>query len=254
MDFEFDKVMIFFAHPDDGEFMAGGSTAKWASEGKQVALVVVTNGSHGSNDPSIKRDDLIESRQKEQRQAAAITGASEIVFLGYEDCYVEDSHELRRDMIREIRRFKPDVVIGPDPSLYHFPPRYINHPDHRAVGAAFCAAVNPGAATLPIYRQELYDKGFEPHELKAALLGFSPSSNYFVDITDHIDKKIEAVMVHSTQTPEFSADMAGRMKEMGSAIADASGQKMTYAEGYTSFIFHTPPNPPSSTMPSTPPK
>lgn len=228
--------MIFFAHPDDGEFMAGGATIKWASEGKEVVLVAVTNGSHGSNNPSIKREELIESRQKEQRQAAALTGASDVIFLGYEDCYVEDSHELRRDMIREIRRFKPDVVVGPDPALYYFPPLYINHPDHRAVGAAFCAAVNPGAATVPIYREELYDRGFEPHQVKAALLGFTTGPNYFVDITDHIDRKIEALLVHSTQTPEFG-DVGGRIKEMSAMFAGMSGQGMTYAEGYTSFVF-----------------
>lgn len=237
MDFEFSRVMVFCPHPDDGEFLAGGSMARWAAEGKDVVLVVVTNGAHGSNDPSIKRDDLIAMREAEQREAARVTGISDVVFLGFEDGYIEDSHELRRDMIREIRRFKPDIVVGLDPSMYYFAPRYINHPDHIAVGKAFLAAVNPGAATVPLYREELFDKGFEPHAIKACLLGFSTEPDYFVDITDYIDIKVKAVMAHTSQTPEFSDDMDGRIKEMAGMFGGLSGKEIQYAEGFKAFYF-----------------
>lgn len=234
---EFNKVLIFFAHPDDGEFMAGGSIIKWAAEGKEVVLCVITNGSHGSNDPAMKREDLIAARENEQREAAKITGIQDVMFLGYEDCHVEDSHELRRDMIREIRRFKPDVVIGPDPTMYFMMDMYINHPDHRKVGEALCAALSPGAPTLPVYREELYDKGFMPHHPKAALFGFSGLPNYFVDITEHMDKKIESVQVHYTQTPEFGDQFSDRIKGIASAMGEASEQGFKYAESYRAIYF-----------------
>jgi LmbE family N-acetylglucosaminyl deacetylase len=234
---EFEKVLIFFAHPDDGEFMAGGSMVKWVNQGKEVVLCVVTNGSHGSNDPAVTREELIADRMQEQREAAKITGISDVIFLGYEDCHVEDSHELRRDMIREIRRFKPDVVVGPDPTLYFFSDQYINHPDHRKVGDALCAAISPGVATVPIYREELYDKGFEPHHLTAALFGFSEKPNYFVDITEEMDEKIRAVSVHYSQTPEFGEEFSDRIKMIAKMIGEVSEQKFEYAEAYRAIYF-----------------
>ncbi|MDQ4149761.1 MAG: PIG-L family deacetylase [Actinomycetota bacterium] len=228
---KFEKVLVFFAHPDDGEFMAGGSMARWAAEGKEVVLCVVTNGSHGSNDPSVTREQLIASRIQEQREAAKITGISDIVFLGYEDCYVEDSHDLRRDMIREIRRFKPDVVIGPDPTMYFFADRYVNHPDHRKVGEALCAAVNPGASTVPLYREELYDKGFMPHDIKMFFLGFAQNPNYVIDISEHMETKIKAVSVHYSQAPEWE-DIGDRIRQIGRVMAEETGTGYEYAEAF----------------------
>ena len=234
-DLEFNKALVFFAHPDDAEFMAGGSIIKWVAEGKEIVLCVVTNGANGSNDPAMARETLISSRMDEQREAAKITGVSDIVFLGYEDCMVEDSHELRRDMIREIRRHKPDIVIGPDPTMYFFADQYINHPDHRKVGEALCAAISPGAPTLPIYREELYDKGFEPHHLTAALFGMTGSPNFWVDIEDVLDKKIESVSVHHTQTPEFGDQFSERMRMIANFSAEGSEHK--YAEAYRLMLF-----------------
>jgi LmbE family N-acetylglucosaminyl deacetylase len=174
---EVNKVLCFSPHSDDAEILAGGTLAMWASQGVEVILCVVTNGAMGSNDPAVKREDLIATRRREQRNAAAILGIAEVVFLGHEDGFVEDSHELRIDMIREIRRHRPDVVIGPDPALYYFDQWYVNHPDHRSVGEAFLAAVNPGATTVPLYRSALYDRGFEPHQVKACLLAASPNQD-----------------------------------------------------------------------------
>ena len=237
MDFEFDKVLIFCPHPDDGEFLAGGAMARWASEGKQVVLCVVTNGAAGSNDPDVKRDWLIETRRKEQREAASITGIKDVVFLGHEDGFIEDSHELRRDMIREIRRYKPDVVVGMDPTTFYFAQRYVNHPDHRKVGEAFVAAVNPGATTVPLYRDELYDKGFGPHQVKACLLGFTNNADYYVDITDFVDTKVKAIMAHVSQMGEFNERIDTLIKETGAMYAAASGEGWQYAEGFKAFFF-----------------
>lgn len=237
MDLEFNKVLVFCPHPDDAEFMCGGTLAKWASEGKEIKLCVVTNGAHGSNDPNVERRWLIETREKEQREAASITGISSVDFMGFEDGHVEDSHELRREMIRHIRSFKPEVVIGPDPSMYYFAPYYLNHPDHKRVGEAFTAAVNPGATTVPLYREELYDKGYEPHQVTVCLLGFTTHPDYFVDITDHIDTKVASIMAHLSQTPEFRPQTDNRIKDMAAAVGAISDGGYEYAEGYKYFFF-----------------
>jgi LmbE family N-acetylglucosaminyl deacetylase len=233
---EVNKVMCFSPHPDDSEIMAGGTLARWASEGVEVILCVVTNGACGSNDPDVYREDLIATRQREQRNAAVILGASEVIFLGHEDGFVEDSHELRKDIIREIRRHKPDVVIGPDPSLYYFQQWYVNHPDHRRVGEAFLAAVNPGVTTVPLYREELYDKGFEPHSVKACMLLASPSSDYFVDIGDFIHTKIAALDAHASQKETWT-DSGMAVRGIGSAMAALSGESYEYAEAFKTLFF-----------------
>jgi LmbE family N-acetylglucosaminyl deacetylase len=235
-DQHFAKALVFTPHPDDAELGCGATMARWASEGTEVVLCVVTNGAMGSNDPAVARADLIATREAEQRAAAAVIGVSEVVFLGHEDGYVEDNHELRRDMIREIRRHRPDVVVGPDPSMYYFGQQYVNHPDHRRVGEAFLAAVNRGATTVPLYRTELYDRGFEPHQVKAALLALSINGDYFVDAEGFLELKLKALRTHVSQMADW-AGLEEFVTGMAAMIGKSSGQGLTYAESFKAFFF-----------------
>jgi LmbE family N-acetylglucosaminyl deacetylase len=246
---EVNKVLCFSPHSDDTEILAGGTLAMWASQGVDIILCVVTNGAMGSNDPDVERDDLIATRRREQRNAAAILGMEKVVFLDHEDGFVEDSHELRIDIIREIRRHKPDVVMGPDPSLYYFDQWYVNHPDHRRVGEAFLAAVNPGATTVPLYRSELFDRGFEPHQVKACLLEASPSSDHFVDIAEFVSTKIAALDAHVSQRPTWT-DSELAVKGLGSAMAALAGPGYEYAEAFKLLLFgrETTPFPEAATV------
>jgi LmbE family N-acetylglucosaminyl deacetylase len=230
------RILVFTPHPDDAEIALGGAMARWASEGKEIVLCVVTNGAMGSNDPAVDRADLITTRQLEQEYAASILGIKEVVFLGYEDGAVEDSHELRRDMIREIRRHKPDLVVGPDPSLFYVDQFYVNHPDHRRVGEAFLAAVNPGATTLPLYRAELYDQGFAPHQVKGCLLSFSLNADYVVDITPFIETKVQALRAHASQMAGWE-DLDGFVRGMAQRLAELGGEDIAYAEAFKAISF-----------------
>lgn len=232
----FAKALVFTPHPDDAELSGGATMAKWASEGTEVILCVVTNGAAGSNDPEVRRDDLIATRQAEQRAAAAVLGVSEVIFLGYEDGFVEDSHELRRDMIREIRRHRPDVVVGPDPAMVYFGQQYVNHPDHKRVGEAFLAAVNPGATTVPLYRAELYDQGFGPHQVKAALLSLTTNGDYTVDVEGFMDLKVAALRAHASQMADWDG-LDEFVNGMASRVANASGSGLKYAESFKAFFF-----------------
>jgi len=238
---DFTRALVVCAHPDDAEFGAGGTMARWAAEGKEVVLCVVSNGAMGSNNPDVAREDLIVTREREQRAAAAAVGARDVVFLGYEDGYLEDSHELRRDLIREIRRFRPDVVVGPDPSTFFIENRYLNHPDHRATGLAFSAAINPGATTVPLYRTELYDQGFESHQVKAALLAAPNAADYYVDISTHIDTKIKALEAHYSQLGAYGG-LGDRIREMAKLVAEHGGTEYEYAEAFKGFFFELRPS------------
>lgn len=232
----FAKALVFTPHPDDAELECGGTMAKWTDAGTEVVLCVVTNGAAGSNDPAVTRHWLIETRQDEQRAAAAILGIGQVVFLGYEDGFVEDSHELRRDMIREIRRHRPDVVVGPDPAMFYAGQMYVNHPDHRRVGEAFLAAVNPGATTVPLYRRDLYDRGFLPHQVKACLLGFSMQADYAVDIAGTIDRKLASLRAHASQMAGF-AGLEGFVRGIAGMMAEQAGGGLTAAESFKAIFF-----------------
>lgn len=240
---EVDSLLCFSPHPDDTEIMCGGTVARLASQGARVDLCVVTNGACGSNDPAVNREDLIPLRQDEQREAARLLGVREVVFLGYEDGFLEDSHRLRTDLIRQIRRLKPDAVIGPDPCLYYLEQWYVNHPDHRRLGEALLAAVNPGISTVPLYRSELYDRGFAPHTLKALLLVASPNADLFVDIDRFIDVKIAALDAHESQRQGWGVSELA-VKSLGKMAAAQGNMQCRYAEAFKALFF-SPPEPES---------
>ncbi|GAC1367878.1 MAG: PIG-L family deacetylase [Actinomycetota bacterium] len=232
----FARALVFTPHPDDAELMCGATMAKWASQGTEVILCVVTNGAMGSNDPAVARADLIHTRCREQREAAALLGIGDVIFLGHEDGFVEDSHELRRDMIREIRRHKPDVVVGPDPSMFYAGQQYVNHPDHRRVGEAFCAAVNPGATTVPLYRTELFDQGFEPHQVQACLLGLTMNVDYVVDVAGFLDVKVASLKAHVSQMAAWEG-MADFVRLLATMTGELASGQVAVAEGFKALFF-----------------
>lgn len=237
---ELSRALVFTPHPDDAEITAGGTMAMWARQGVEVVLCVVTNGACGSNDPKTDRDELIAVRQAEQREAAGILGVKEVVFLGYEDGYLQDDLALRVDLTRQIRRFKPDVVVGPDPSTYYLDRWYVNHPDHRALGHAFLAAVNPGAETVPWCRAELFDLGLEPHSVGACLLTAPPAADEFVDIDEFIETKAAALTAHRSQaTGLVNAGLAARAISL--MVARQAGLDCRHAEGFKAIFPGIPP-------------
>jgi LmbE family N-acetylglucosaminyl deacetylase len=193
--------MIITAHPDDIEFVVAGTAAKWAQAGTSVRYVLVTSGDAGSHQPGITREELARIREAEQRAAARVVGVDDVVFLGYHDCEVEPTLTLRRDLVREIRRFKPDTLICYDPTRLLVSDRYINHPDHRAVGQAALDAVWPAAA-MPLVFSDMREEGLEPHRVKEVLVASGPEPNVWIDITDTIELKIKALQQHASQFPE----------------------------------------------------
>ena len=139
------SAMAIFAHPDDAEFTVAGTLAKWARGGCAVTLVLITSGNVGTHDPRFTRKTIARTRERESREAARILGVGKLVFLRHDDCAVAPTIALRRELVREIRRHGPEVVVCGDPKSLFYGDRYINHPDHRAAAEAALDAAFPCA-------------------------------------------------------------------------------------------------------------
>ena len=159
------RAMVIVAHPDDIEFGVAGTVTRWTNAGTEVAYVLVTSGDVGIADTSLSRDEAMEIREREQRNAAEIAGVHDVTFLREPDGTVVNTLELRKKLVREIRRFKPDVLICQDPTILFASEGYINHPDHRATGQAALDAVFPAAGQPHVF-QELEEEGLTAHKTK----------------------------------------------------------------------------------------
>jgi LmbE family N-acetylglucosaminyl deacetylase len=222
--------MVIMAHPDDIEFSCAGTVARWVKEGAEVAYVLVTSGDVGIADLSISREDAMAIREKEQDAAAAVVGVKEVIYFREGDGTVENTMALRKRLVREIRRFKPEAVIITDPMVLWAGDEYINHPDHRAVGMAAVDAIFP-AAGQPHLFQELRDEGLEAHKVRkvyAMNWGEGGKTTVFVNVSDTIDLKIEALKKHVSQLNEW--DPAEMVRQW--AAESAKGKEMAYAESY----------------------
>ena len=220
------------AHADDAEFGAAGTIAKWVKEGKEVTYVVATNGNKGSSDPNMTHEELAAIREREQRAACRVLGVERVIFLGYPDGELVPTIQLRRDLTREIRRYKPDIALVPDPTTYYAGNQYVNHPDHRAIGEAALGAIFPSARDRLTFAELLAD-GLEPHKVKELYLTINQNPDVWVDITDFMDIKLAALREHKSQMSDM-AEMEKRVRERSEATA--AGHGMKYAEAFKKMI------------------
>jgi len=184
------RVLTIGAHPDDAEFGAGATLARWASEGSDITILVITDGSKGSWDVDIDQDELIRRRKAEQADAAAVLGAAATVHLDHVDGELENSAQLREQIAIEIRRHTPDVVLTHDPWQ-----RYQMHPDHRATGIAAVDGVVSAREPLA-----LMDSGFDAHRPSAVLLWSADEPDHGEPVTDEwFERKVNALLCHSSQ-------------------------------------------------------
>jgi LmbE family N-acetylglucosaminyl deacetylase len=225
----FASALVLFAHPDDAEFMCGGTVARWVQEGCEVHYVVCTDGSAGSNEPGADRDEVRPIRETEQRAAADVLGVKSVTFLGETDGLLEVNPATRKKVCRELRRLRPDVLVAPDPSrLWSDDRTYINHWDHKQAGLLALTAVMPDAPTRVMF-QELEDEGLEPYEIPALWLSSAEPDTY-IDITDTIDRKIEALAAHVSEEGEAAAPW---VRERARELGEHAGCE--YAEGFRTF-------------------
>ena len=200
------RAMVVVAHADDAEWGCAGTVAKWCAQGWEVVYVLCTDGSKGSDDPEITSEQLVEIRKQEQINAGEVLGLRQVVFLGYEDSMLEATLELRRDIAREIRRHRPDVLVCISPTRGVSEDGYISHPDHLAAGEAALSAAFPAARdrlTFP----ELLQEGLEPHKVREVWIMYhEDAADMYVDVTEYMDIAVAALKEHKTQVTAEEAE------------------------------------------------
>jgi LmbE family N-acetylglucosaminyl deacetylase len=226
----FTSALVIFAHPDDAEYMCGGTVALWAREGTQVHYCVCTDGSAGSNEQGAIREELAVVREREQRAAAEVLGVRSVTILGFRDGELEVNGETRRAVTRVVRRIRPEVIIAPDPSRLWSGRGYINHWDHKRAGELALCAVMPDAPTR-LQFPELLDEGLEPFEVPNLWLAAEEPDTY-IDITKTIDVKLAALAEHASQHAEASAPW---VRERARQLGEHGG--VEYAEAFRTFRF-----------------
>jgi len=211
------KVLVVLAHPDDPEFFCGATIAKWAKEGKHIRYCLLTCGDKGSDDPSATPEQLCATRHEEQANAARVLGVTDLVWLDYPDGELVPTLEARLSAAREIRKFKPDIVVTCDPTRVITAFGTINHPDHRAAGQIALDAIMPGAGNR-MYFTELLAEGLEPHQVKEVYIAGAEQPDTVIDVTDVFDLKMKAIREHRSQIKDpdgLEQRMRSRFKRDG---------------------------------------
>src|SRR5690606_29863835 len=205
------RVLGVFAHPDDAEFFCGATFARWAAEGADITFVIATSGDKGSADPAMTHTVLSALREIEERNAAAVLGVRDVIFLRYPDGELFPTLELRRDITRLIRLKQPDIVVTLDPTVFWFGTRGLNHPDHRAIGAATLEAVYPTARDRLNFFELERDEGLAPHKTRHLYITGTTAPTHKIDVTDYVETKIASLREHKSQIADMEA-MAERMR------------------------------------------
>lgn len=203
---------MVLAHPDDPEFFCGGTVARWCQEGHEVVYCLLTKGEKGSDDGAMDPAELAARRQQEQQRAAEILGVRQVIFLDYADGMLAPSLELRKDIVRVIRRMRPQVIVTCDPTNYFPSDRYINHPDHRAAGQATLDAVFPAAGSALYFPELASQEGLQPHKISRVYVAAAQHPNTAVDVTSTIERKLQAILAHESQIRD-PAGLKARVRE-----------------------------------------
>lgn len=206
------RILGVFAHPDDPEFFAGATFAKWAADGASITFVIATSGDKGSADPQMTAEKLAQIREQEEREAAAALGVKQVIFLRYKDGELFPTLELRRDITRLIRLKKPDIVVTLDPTVFWYETRGINHPDHRAIGAATLEAVFPTARDRLNFIELERDEGLKPHKTLTVYIAGAAQPTLTVDVSNAIETQIRALQAHKSQIADMDK-MAERIRQ-----------------------------------------
>jgi len=223
-----ERALVVAAHPDDAEFGAGGTVARWVGEGTEVRYLIATRGDKGSDDPNVDVRALVARRETEQRAAAAAVGVDGVDFLDEPDGQVQPTLALRERITRAIRAFRPEIVMTHDPTVLFVNNEWVNHPDHRAVGQATVDAVFPTARDPLNFREHL-DAGLGPWKVAELFLWSTNEANQLVDIGATLDRKVAALEQHASQFRSFD-EIARWVRRRSEELGERAGYRA--AEGF----------------------
>lgn len=223
-----ERVLVVAAHPDDIEFGAAGTVARWVDEGAEVRYLLMTRGDKGSDNPAADPVALAALRETEQRAAAGEIGVAVVDFLGEPDGQVEPTLRLRERVTRAIRAFQPEIVMSHDPTVLFVNNEWINHPDHRAAGTVVVDAVFPTARD-PLNFPEHLAAGLSAWKVAELFLWSTNEANQLVDIGATLERKIAALAHHASQFRDF-AETARWLRRGAEELGERAGYPA--AEGY----------------------
>ena len=228
------RVLVVTPHPDDAEFWCGGTIAKWIADGATVRIVLCTDGGKGTTDPNISSVDLSKMREKEQADAAESLGVQELVLLHHPDGSLEDNDQFRKELVRQIRQARPDVVLCPEP----YRKNLAWHRDHRITGQVTSDAVFPCARDHLHFEELWRDEGLEPHRTGTVLFWGTELADTIVDISGTVDAKMRAVSAFKSQLNGWNdQQVEDFVKEHARDAVGDSG--LEFAESFRKITFRT---------------
>ncbi|HZR39996.1 MAG TPA: PIG-L deacetylase family protein [Ktedonobacteraceae bacterium] len=249
------EAMVIGAHPDDDDFGAAATSALWAKQGKKVVWVVMTDGTEGSEVPSLSNEELRIMREEEQRMACEVLGVQAVEFLRFPDGHLTNNDETRRAVTRLVRKYRPRVVFTHDPSQHIYAPDpdenpnatgHFNHPDHRATGNIVLDVLFPFAGNPRSFR-ELLAEDLQPYKVHEVYFFFTGAGvNTYIDVSETIDLKGKGLQCHTSQFGP-NTEIGERIRERAAAVAKEAKEKkgldMKYAEAFRRIKLHIPPEP-----------
>lgn len=228
------RALVVTPHPDDAELWCGGALARWIGQGAAVYYVLCTDGSRGSESPGIAPAELAATREREQLAAANLLGVKEVVQLRYPDGELEDTPQFRKQLVREIRRVQPEVVLATEPYRRNL----AWHRDHRIAGQVALDAVFPYARDHLHFGELWSDEGLEPHKTGTILFWGTEQPDTFVDIGDTLETKLAAVQAHRSQVADHPVrDVIDEVMQRATAAGLTAGCQ--YAEAFRKVTFRT---------------
>ena len=228
------EILVILAHPDDPEFFLGGTIARWIKAGHTVRYVLLTQGDKGAKDETLTALDVSKIRIMEQESAAAFLGVASVDFMDYEDGYIVPDLEMRKKVVRYIRKYRPQILVTCDPSNLFPSPQYINHPDHRYAGQVVVDAVFPAAGNH-FFFMDLLEEGYAPHEVEEVWMSLTTQPDVVLDVTDYWQTKVNALKQHASQI----GDPDVFEEHMNERVNEKDGEKK-FEEQFRRIIFRRP--------------
>lgn len=225
-------ILVILAHPDDPEFFLGGTIARWIKAGHRLRYVLLTKGNKGAKDPALTAEEIALIRMDEQHAAANFLGVTSIDFLNYEDGYLIPDLEMRKTIVRFIRKYRPQVLVTCDPGNLFPSQQYINHPDHRNAGQVVIDAVFPAAGNR-FFFPDLLAEGYEPHEVEEVWMSLTNNPDVKLDVTEHWDTKLQALKLHASQI----GDPRAFEKRMLERLNNGKDENFKVEEQFRRIIF-----------------
>ena len=226
-----ERVMVISPHPDDVDFGCSGTIARWSRDGMDITYVICTSGDKGADLP-MSAESIAAIREKEQVAAAEIVGVRKVVFLRLKDGELENNREFRKTLVRVLRQYRPDVVLSMDPANVSFENVYVSHADHRATALAAFDAIYPAARNRNFF-PELLEEGLMPHAVNKIYFFGTADPNTWIDISETIETKIEALRAHKSQMEGFE-DLGAWVKERFGHFGKQKG--FAYAETFRHLV------------------